>query len=267
VVVLPSEGARVQLALAAIRDARTPALLLASERGLALRWTRALRQSFEAVHCLDEEPASMAAGPVTVATFATGYRSMWRLGDHFGLLLVDDVHDLGRSFPDEVLQMCTAPLRIGLTATPPAPPALRDRLAGLVGPVLFEVAPAERSGDYRPACERISWHLDLLRQERRRRALAVLLEHHGADRTVVFVGEEPWASSLVDPAAAGAGAQVRTLRSAPGLTAGRDLPAAEVAVIVGGGNQGGPARTVARLLRPPDGQRALVYELGMARAA
>ena len=59
--------------------------------------------------------------PLTVATFAGAYRHMARIGDRFGLLIVDEAHHFGHGTHDEALEMSIAPLRIGLTATPPEP--------------------------------------------------------------------------------------------------------------------------------------------------
>jgi superfamily II DNA or RNA helicase len=106
-------------------------------------------------------------GPVTIATFAGAYRHMPRLGDKFGLLIVDEAHHFGQGARDETLEMSIAPLRLGLTATPPSPGPAADRLAALIGPVVFERTIGELAGPYLAPLERITWRVALDPDERR----------------------------------------------------------------------------------------------------
>jgi superfamily II DNA or RNA helicase len=63
--------------------------------------------------------------------------------------------------------MSIAPLRLGLTATPPPPGEGADRLATLVGPVVFERTVGDLAGRYLAPLERVTWHLALDPDERR----------------------------------------------------------------------------------------------------
>jgi superfamily II DNA or RNA helicase len=107
------------------------------------------------------------AAPITVATFASAYRNMARLGDHFGLIVIDEVHHFGGGFHDDALEMSIAPLRLGLTATPPPPGPRRDRIATLVGPTVCELAIGDLAGDHLAPFDRLVMRMHLDPDERR----------------------------------------------------------------------------------------------------
>jgi superfamily II DNA or RNA helicase len=165
IVVLPTGSGKTHVALAAAGAIQTPAMYLVPTRALMGQWVAALREVYDGdISCFGD--GERAVGPVTVATFASAYRHMTALGDHFGLLVVDEVHHFGHGLFDEALEMSIAPLRLGLTATPPAPGPARDRLAGLVGPVVFQIGVAELAGTWLAPFSRVTWTLDLDPDER-----------------------------------------------------------------------------------------------------
>ncbi|HEX2657744.1 MAG TPA: DEAD/DEAH box helicase, partial [Polyangia bacterium] len=155
-----------QVALSAIAATRTSCLCLVPTRALLAQWLTAL----QAVH--DGPLGRFGDGervlaPITVATYAGAYRHMARLGDRFGLLIVDEAHHFGEGRQDEALEMSIAPLRLGLTATPSAPGPAATRLRSLLGPVVFQRSIGDLTGPYLAPLERITWHLDLEPDERR----------------------------------------------------------------------------------------------------
>jgi hypothetical protein len=82
------------------------------------QWARSIEE------LLHRRPGRLGDGEhqvrsITVATFESGWRHMDRIGNQFGLLIVDEAHHFGLGMRDEALDMCTAPCRLGLTATPP----------------------------------------------------------------------------------------------------------------------------------------------------
>jgi superfamily II DNA or RNA helicase len=162
-VVLPTGSGKTHVALAAIATTRTPALCLVPTRALLVQWSAALAERYDGrIGCFGDGERALA--PVTVATFASAYRNMPLIGDHFGLLVIDEAHHFGRGLHDEALEMSIAPVRLGLTATPPGPDA--GRLATLVGPVVFERTIADLAGEYLAPLERITWRLRLDPDER-----------------------------------------------------------------------------------------------------
>ncbi len=343
VVVLPTGSGKTRLALAAVAATRTPALCLAPTRALCDQWAAALAAVWDGPIGRFGD-GERVVGPVTIATFAGAYRHMAALGDKFGLLVVDEAHHFGPGGRGEALEMSIAPLRLGLTATPPAPGEAADRLHALVGPVVFERTVGDLAGRYLAPLERITWHLALDPDERRehdalwavyrdarrafeanhlgsdwedflhdaartdegrrglaawrrarrilayprrkREALALLLGHHRAQRTLVFVADNQTAYAvarehLVMPLTCDiargerqlalerfAAGTLRTLVSAQVLNEGIDVPDAEVGIVVAGRmGEREHVQRIGRLLRPADGKRALVYELVVERSS
>jgi len=104
--------------------------------------------------------------PVTVSTFESAWRHMHRLGDRFDLLVVDEAHHFGAGQRDEALEMSTAPLRLGLTATP-RPAEAAGRAPRLLGPVVYELAMRELAGEYLAPFDVVRLSLGLSAAERR----------------------------------------------------------------------------------------------------
>ena len=166
IVALPTGSGKTRLALAAIAATRTPALCLAPTRALCDQWAAALAAVWGGPIGRFGD-GERVVGPITVATFAGAYRHMPALGDKFGLLIIDEAHHFAAGGRDETLEMSIAPLRLGLTATPPAPGPAAERLAGLIGRVVFERTVGDLAGRYLAPLERITWHLALDPDERR----------------------------------------------------------------------------------------------------
>ena len=134
-IVLPTGSGKTHVALAAIAATRAPCLCLVPTRALLAQWLATLAAVYDGPIGRFGDGERILA-PLTVATFAGAYRHMARIGNRFGLLIVDEAHHFGHGTQDEALEMSIAPLRLGLTATPPEPGPAATRLATLVGPVV-----------------------------------------------------------------------------------------------------------------------------------
>jgi superfamily II DNA or RNA helicase len=163
---LPTGSGKTRLAIAAIASTRAPCLVLVPTRALLAQWLGALASVYPGPLGRFGDGDRVLA-PLTIATFAAAYRHMARIGDRFGLLVVDEAHHFGHGAQDEALEMSIAPLRLGLTATPPEPGPVATRLQALLGPTVFERSIAELAGPYLAPLERITWHLALDGEERR----------------------------------------------------------------------------------------------------
>jgi superfamily II DNA or RNA helicase len=173
VVVLPTGSGKTRLAIVAMARTRRPALALVPTRILLAQWMREIGSAFGGrIGCLGD--GERRVGSVTVATFESGWRQIPRLGNRFELLVVDEAHHFGSGVRDEVLELCTAPARLGLTATPPSG-AAADRIAELIGPTVFELSVGDLTGRYLAPFQSISLNLDLAPDERQAwdRAVAV----------------------------------------------------------------------------------------------
>ena len=162
--VLPTGSGKTRLAIAAMARAKVPTLCLVPTRVLLDQWARAIRE------LLGFEPGRLGDGEhridaVTVATSESGWRHMHTLGNQFGFLVVDEVHHFGIGMRDEALDMCTAPLRLGLAATKPGDTAMA-RLCELVGPTVYELRVDELTGEFLAPFDTVVLHLDLTPQER-----------------------------------------------------------------------------------------------------
>jgi superfamily II DNA or RNA helicase len=190
VVVLPTGAGKTRVALAALAATRTPCLVLVPTRALLAQWLSALGEIYDGPLGRYGDGERVLA-PLTVATFAAAYRNMPMIGDRFGMLVVDEAHHFGTGAFDEALEMSIAPVRLGLTATPPAPGPAATRLAALVGPPVFELGVADLAGRWLAPLKRVTWRLALDDPERREYD-ALVTVYRGAVR--VFMGSHLGAS-------------------------------------------------------------------------
>lgn len=164
-VVLPTGAGKTRLALAAMARVGRPVLALVPTRVLLEQWVREISTAYSGpVGCLGDGQRRLAA--VTVSTFESAWRHMQEIGDRFELLVVDEVHHFGDGRRDEALELCAAPYRLGLTATPPRNPS-SERLVELVGPTVFELAVHDLSGRFLAPFRLVTLRLDLGPDERR----------------------------------------------------------------------------------------------------
>lgn len=149
VIALPTGAGKTRVALAALFDTGLPTAILCPTKALAAAWVLELQKH------LDGEPVGLVGDghrtvePVTVLTFESAFRHMDKLGDRFGLLVVDEVHHFGSGARIEALEASAAIARLGLTATAPDPGSEGSvRLTDLVGPVVFEMGYADLVGKH-----------------------------------------------------------------------------------------------------------------------
>jgi superfamily II DNA or RNA helicase len=106
-----------------------------------------------------------------VATTESAYRNMPNLGARFGMLVVDEAHHFGGGIRDEALEMCAAPLRLGLTATAPEGAAL-ERLGDLLGPVVCQLSIQDLAGEWLADFDTVVLELPLTPSEQTQYGLA-----------------------------------------------------------------------------------------------
>ncbi|MCK5796413.1 MAG: DEAD/DEAH box helicase, partial [Deltaproteobacteria bacterium] len=140
VVMLPTGSGKTRVAIAAIAAVGRPTLILVPTRSLLAQWVEALSRIRFHPPVSRFGDGTHDLGPLTVATFAAAERHGEELGERFHLLVVDEAHHLAGPVQGELLELFVAPLRLGLTATPPS---LKDdsqgagRLERRVGPIVY----------------------------------------------------------------------------------------------------------------------------------
>lgn len=164
-VVLPTGSGKTRLAMAAMRLAAARSLVLVPTRVLLEQWRKEIAQLHEGpVGVLGD--GERVLQPVTVATFESAWRWMPSIGNRFDLLVVDEAHHFGSGARDEALEMATASMRLGLTATMPGT-ASATNLAELLGPVVFELRISDLTGSFLADFDVVTLSLDLSPAERR----------------------------------------------------------------------------------------------------
>lgn len=144
--VMPTGSGKTRVALAAMAAAECRTLCLVPTRALLQQWLAELGAVHGApIGCLGDGRRAVEA--ITVSTFESAYRLMPSIGNRFDLLIVDEAHHFGVGLRDEALEMCLAPRRLGLTATPPDAAALH-RLSQLVGPIVYQIGVGDLTGSY-----------------------------------------------------------------------------------------------------------------------
>jgi superfamily II DNA or RNA helicase len=336
-IALPTGAGKTRVAIAAIARARCASLCLVPTRVLLDAWRGALREAGAAEVGIFGDGEQVLRS-LTVATFASARSRVEELGSRFELLVVDEAHHLGAPEASELLELYTAPQRLGLSATPPEDAGASARLEQLLGPLVFRSALQELAGRYLAPFRIATLHLALTAEERRlyeetrtlwhplvrrffeqalgaswsdfvraaraseegraalrafqrtqevlrlptakRTCIRELLAHHAGGRTLIFASDARSACEIARAeliplitADIGRGEREQILRafargelaaiaSARVLNEGVDVPAAEVAVLVGSsGSRREYAQRVGRVLRPAEGKEAVVYEL------
>ena len=147
VVVLPTGAGKTHVAMGAIARTGGGTLVLVPTRVLLEQWARQAREGLGIEAALYGD-GDHEVGPLTVCTFESAFRRMDEFGDRFELVVVDEAHHFGSGARCEALEMCAAPARLGLTATPPDSIEALQALERLVGPVVFELGIGDLAGTH-----------------------------------------------------------------------------------------------------------------------
>lgn len=135
-VIMPTGTGKTEVALAAMRQTRIATLIVAPVRDLMHQWHRRILRSL-GYNAGIVGDSIFNLQPVTVTTYDSAYARMAEMGDRFGLIIFDEAHHLpGRCYREAAL-MCTAPMRMGLTATPERADGRHVDLDDLIGPVVY----------------------------------------------------------------------------------------------------------------------------------
>jgi superfamily II DNA or RNA helicase len=164
VIALPTGSGKTLVALTAIAELGVPALIIVPTRVLLEQWASSLEKVWsQPIGRIGD--GDYQVEPITVCTYSSAQIWASRIGDRFGLVIVDEAHHVGAWCPGEVLEMLTAPARMGLTATPPPP---GGELGARIGPVVYSLSVADLTGDALAEYELVSVPIALAKLERER---------------------------------------------------------------------------------------------------
>lgn len=164
-VVLPTGSGKTYVAQLVMERVRRSTLVVTPTLDLMRQWYGVLGTSFDL-------PVGLLGGgyhepeEVTVTTYDSAYLHMERLGARFGLVVFDECHHLpGRAY-SQAAEMCVAPFRLGLTATPEREDGREILLPRLLGPELYRRGIHELAGEYLADYETRRLEVDLSEEER-----------------------------------------------------------------------------------------------------
>jgi len=145
VIVLPTGAGKTMVALAAIAELACPTLIVVPTLELMDQWEESVRRH------LGIAPGRYGGGEkeircVTISTYDSAYINAEQLGDKFVLIVFDEVHHLPSPGYRQIAELCAAPWRMGLTATPEREDGLHVDLPYLVGPIVYRRYVREMAG-------------------------------------------------------------------------------------------------------------------------
>ncbi|WP_225876100.1 DEAD/DEAH box helicase [Infirmifilum lucidum] len=147
VIVMPTGAGKTFVAIAAIAELSTPAMVVVPTVELVEQWRRRLSRYFpgKVGAWYGEEKEENC---LLVTTYDSAYLSVEALGPKYPFLVFDEVHHLPSESYRQIAELSPAPYRLGLTATPERSDNLHALLDELVGPVVYEMRVSEASGRY-----------------------------------------------------------------------------------------------------------------------
>jgi superfamily II DNA or RNA helicase len=165
VVVLPTGAGKSHVALLAIDDKRRSALVVAPTLDLVRQWYDLLRTSF-ACEVGVVGGGSYEIKPLTVTTYDSACLHMDHFGARFGLVVFDECHHLPGPSYALAAELCLAPFRLGLSATPERADGGDAKLLRLIGPTVFRKDILDMTGPYLAEYETVRVEVDLSPEER-----------------------------------------------------------------------------------------------------
>ena len=192
VVVLPTGAGKSYVGQMVIETVQRGTLVVAPTIDLMNQWYDLLCAAF------GEQIGLIGGGyyeiqDITVTTYDSAYSHMDRLGNRWGLVIFDECHHLPGEMYSHAAEMCLAPYRLGLTATPERSDGRHALLDTLIGPQVYAKGIKELAGDYLAdyVIERIKVTLTPQEEEEYRRARSTF-SNFLIDHGIVLDGLAGW---------------------------------------------------------------------------
>jgi superfamily II DNA or RNA helicase len=164
VVVLPTGAGKTHVAVLAILSRPRATLVIVPTLDLLSQWYDSLSTAFLGARIGLVGGGYYEVEDITVTTYDSAQIHMERLGNRFGLVVFDECHHVPAPANQLAADMCLAPLRLGLSATP-------ERIDGktsdtAIGPVVYRKDITELSGEYLAAYDVVRINVPLSESER-----------------------------------------------------------------------------------------------------
>lgn len=192
VVVLPTGAGKSYVGQMAIETVQRGTLVVAPTIDLMNQWYDLLCAAF------GEQVGLIGGGyyepqDLTVTTYDSAYSHMDRLGNRWGLVIFDECHHLPGEMFSHAAEMCLAPYRLGLTATPERADGRHVLLNDLIGPTVYAKGIKELAGEYLAeyVVERVTVSLTPEEQEEYKQARGAFYDFI-VDHGIVLDGLAGW---------------------------------------------------------------------------
>lgn len=146
VVVLPTGAGKTLVAQLAMRDTPRSALICVPTVDLLHQWYAGLLAAFPDANVGVLGGGSKDDTPILITTYDSATIYAEDLAGKYGLLICDECHHLPAPWTRAIAEMSLAPYRLGLSATLKRSDGREADLDGLLGPVVYSVAPEELAG-------------------------------------------------------------------------------------------------------------------------
>lgn len=165
VIVLPTGAGKTRVALAAVAKLACPTLIVVPTLELMDQWEAGVKRH------LNVAPGRYGGGEkeiacVTIATYDSAYINVEQLGNRFQLIVFDEVHHLPSQGYRQIAELCAAPWRMGLTATPEREDGLHVDLPYLVGPIVYRRYVREMAGRWLAEFDIVRIYVHMSERER-----------------------------------------------------------------------------------------------------
>ncbi len=166
VVQLPTGAGKTILAVMAIYYTARPTLIIVPTIDLLNQWQEVLTNYF------GREIGVLGGGsreilPITVSTYDSAILFIERIGNQFGLLVVDECHHLPAPHYRIIALAAIAPFRLGLSATVERADSKELEIFRLLGPLVYEGRINEMVADVLSPYDVVNVQVPLTSEERR----------------------------------------------------------------------------------------------------
>jgi len=242
-VVLPTGAGKTLLAQLALEATPRSALIVVPTLDLMHQWYASLLAAYPTAPLGLLGGGSKDETPLLIATYDSAAIHAERLGDRYGILILDEAHHLSGDFTRAIAEYTLAPYRLALTATPPQGDRLRD-LQALIGPLVYRKRPEELAGTVLAPYREVRVIVQLTQPERERYEALIRRRNDFLAKAGIRLGSlEGWRQFVRMSGRADGRAAMLAHREARALAFGTD----------------GKLRVLEELLAQHAGERVLVF--------